>query len=142
MITSVNHTGFVVSDLEKSVAFYRDIIGLELVRNLERDGAQISHLLGYENTRLKGAMLRASDGHHLELLQYLNPQPSERPTEERASLGASHLAFNVEGLQEDFERLIANGAKQLNPPTQMEAGRSVCYLQDPDGNWIELIESQ
>lgn len=142
MITSVNHTGFVVSDLEKSVAFYRDVIGLELERNLEREGEPISHLLGYENTHIKGAMLRSPDGNHLELIQYINPEASDRPTEERASLGASHLAFNVERLEETFDQLIRNGAKQLNPPTQMEPGRMVCYLQDPDGNWIELIESK
>ena len=96
MITGLNHSGLVVEDLERSVRFYRDVIGLEVVRTFERDGGPISDVVGYENTHLKGAMLSLNDGHVIELIQYVRPEVAERPTQERAVLGGSHIAFNVD----------------------------------------------
>ena len=141
MITGMNHTGFVVEDLESSVNFYRDIVGLQVVVQRERDGAPISQVLAYENTHIKTAMLGIEQGSHiLELIEYLNPVSTERPTQERAVLGASHLAFNVTDIEGTFQRLLDSGATRLNAPAEVSPGRVVCYLQDPDGNWIELIE--
>ena len=140
MITGLNHSGLVVEDLERSLHFYRDVIGLEVVRTMERDGGPISDVVGYENTHLKGAMLSLNDGHVIELIQYVRPEVAERPTQERAVLGGSHIAFNVDDIQKTMDALISNGAKQLNPPVETAPGRKVCYMQDPDGNWIELLE--
>ena len=55
-------------------------------------------------------------------------------------MGASHLAFNVVNVEQTFEHLVSHGARMLNPPVEVMPGRTVCYLQDPDGNWIELLE--
>ena len=136
----MNHTGFVVSDLDASIQFYRDIMGLELERTLEREGPAISQVLGYEATHIRGALLSIQDGHSLELIQYVHPEGADRPTDERNALGATHLAFSVDDIDDTFRRLVASGAKKLNPPARVTPVRTVCYLQDPDGNWIELIE--
>ncbi len=142
MITGMNHTRFVVSDLERSVDFYTNTVGLKLVRRAERDGGPISRLLGYEDTRIKAAMLSfdGEDDHILELIEYVNPGSASRPTTERAVLGASHIAFNVTDIDATFDRLIAAGAIKLARPVEMSPDRVACYLQDPDGNWVELIE--
>ena len=97
MITGMNHTGFVVADLDRSVDFYNEVVGLQVVARRERDGGPISQVLDYEKTSIKVALLGidGEDGHILELLEYVNPVSTERPTNERAVLGASHLAFNV-----------------------------------------------
>ena len=143
MITGMNHTGFVVADLDRSVEFYNEVVGLQVVARRERDGAPISQVLDYEKTSIKVALLGidGEDGHILELIEYVNPVSTERPTNERAVLGASHLAFNVTDIEGTFQRLLANGAIRLNAPVEVTPGRVVCYLQDPDGNWIELIEA-
>ena len=140
MITGLNHSGIVVEDLERSVHFYRDVIGLEVVRTIDRDGGPISQVVGYENTHLKGALLSLNDGHVIELIQYIRPKVAERPTQERAVLGGSHIAFNVDDIQKTMDELTGNGAKQLNPPVETAPGRKACYMQDPDGNWIELLQ--
>ena len=140
MITSMNHTGFVVRDLDQSVEFYRAGVGLEVVATREREGGPISQVLGYADTHIKVALLRTGDGHVLELIQYVHPVGAERPTDERNTLGATHLAFDVEDIQQTFEQLNSRGGRMLNAPAEVAPGRTVCYLQDPDGNWIELIE--
>ena len=78
--------------------------------------------------------------HALELIKYHSPAPAERPTSERSVLGASHLAVQVDNIDDLFQAAVDNGATSLNPPTEVAPGRTACYMQDPDGNWIELIE--
>ena len=140
MITGMNHTGFVVKDLAKAVEFYCEAIGLTVLATREREGAPISQVVGYEDTHIKIALLGRGNGHLLELLQYIHPVGSERLTDERNTLGATHLAFNVDDIEGMYRHLIERGAKKLNPPVEVAPGRKVSYLQDPDGNWIELIE--
>ena len=140
MIRGALHTGFVVRDLEKTVAFYRDVVGLEVQSSYERTGATISQVVGYENAHLLITTLGTENGHILELIQYLSPPPEERPTEERSVLGAAHLAFLVDDIDATFQTLIGGGARPMNPPTEVAPGRKACYLQDPDHNWIELLE--
>lgn len=142
MVIGMNHTGFVVKDLDKSVDFYRKVVGLNVVATREREGWPISQVVGYENSRIKVALLGKGDGHLVELIQYIHPTGSERPSNERNTLGATHLAFDVEDIGQTYQHLISQGAQSLNPPVEVAPGRTVCYLQDPDGNWIELIEDR
>ena len=138
----VNYAIVSVSNMKQSVSFYRDVIGLSVVREMEREGNEISQVLGYDNTHLKIAMLGldGEQGHVLELIEYVNPNSSARPTAERSVLGASHLAFYVDDIQQTFQHIVANGGQKLNPPVMVAPGRSACYMQDPDGNWIELLQ--
>ena len=46
----------------------------------------------------------------------------------------------IEKYEKEFEKLISNGAQKLNEPVSLTPERKACYLQDPDGNWVELIE--
>lgn len=140
MITGMNHTGIVVRDLEKSVDFYRQGLGLKVVVRRERQGQPISQVVGYENSRIKVALLGNGAGHLVELIQYINPVGPERYSDDRNVMGSTHLAFDVEDIEETYQHLIRHGGQKLNPPVEMVPGRKVSYLQDPDGNWIELIE--
>ena len=141
MITGMNHTGFVVSDLDSSTAFYRDVVGLQVVTSRERQGGPISQMIGYDDVHLKACLLSAGGGHVLELIQYIHPPGADRPSDDRNTLGASHLAFDVDDIEATFRHLVDNGALKLNPPVELQPGRIACYLQDPDGNWVELIQS-
>ncbi len=140
MVKHLHHTGFVVTDRDKAVEFYRDVVGLELIAEYERIGPGIDAVIGYENTHLVIANLDLGGGHILELIQYLNPPPSERPTTERNIIGASHLALQVDDIQAVHEKLIKGGAKSMNPPAELAPGRVACYIQDPDGNWLEILQ--
>ena len=141
MITGMYHTGFVVKDLDKAVEFYRDVVGLTAIASRERVGKPISQVVGYENTHLKIAFLNTGNGHNLELIQYVHPIGSDRPSDERNTLGAAHLAFYVDDIEQTHRDLVSRGAGKLNPPVEVAPGRKACYLQDPDRNWIELVES-
>jgi len=140
MITDINQSGIVVPNLEIAIDFYTNIMKLKLVEIRERDGSGISQVLGYEKTQIKVADVSTPTGQIIELIEYINPRPQNTKSSERAELTASHIAFNVINIQEVYEFLIKNGGVSLNPPLEITAGKSVCYLQDPFGNWLELIE--
>jgi len=143
MLKSFFHTGFVVRDLETSVAFYRDVMGLELKARAERTGEFPEKLLGYQGAHLKVAFLNMGDGHWLELIQYIYP-PSAAGHMERKDLGASHLAFHVENIEGFYEEKRTRGLHFISSPAYLYDGgrivRKALYAQDPDGNWLEFVE--
>ena len=140
MIKAMHHTGFVVEELEKSVVFYRDVVGLEVVSMFTRVGHGIDQVVGYKGARLEICILKGPGDHILELIEYVNPPPVPRPTEERSVIGGTHLCMHVDDIDEAFKTLTSNGAIDMNPPMEIMEGRKACYLQDPDRNWIELLE--
>ena len=72
MIVNLNHIGFVVQNLDNAVSFYRDVIGLTLIRSVERKGSSISQILGYEDTHIKAALMDLGNHCMLELIEYLS----------------------------------------------------------------------
>ena len=145
MLKSFYHTGFIVRDLEKSVDFYTNVLGMSVARRMEREGEFINQVLGFPNAHIKGAFVDKGEGHQLELIQYISP-PSGPGGIERNDLGATHLAFYVEDLDRFYADTSQRGLRFLNPPAEMrdEGGnvqRKVAYSQDPDGNWLEFVEA-
>ena len=140
MITAMHHSGVVVLDLDRAVEFYRDAIGLKLRGTFEFADASTAQVVGYEDVKLKTVEMETPDGQMIELLQYLHPPAPRRPSDDRSLQGASHLAFRVKDIDKTFGALISKGGIKLNPPVEESAGVKVCYLQDPEGNWIELVE--
>ena len=145
MAITMNHTGFVVTDLDRSLEFYRDALGLDVERRTESSAPALSQIVGYDNARIRVALLTGTDGHLLELIQYLNPVGTKRLAEEqyqRNLSGATHLAFLVDDIEAVHARLMQAGGTKLNPPVDTRPGVKACYLQDPDGNWVELLQDE
>ena len=141
-----NHTGFVVSDIERSLGFYRDLLGLKEERNMILEGEIISKLVGYPEARLHIVYLGLGDMRHaVELIQYLEPPGNRVASTQRNDVGATHLGVIVDNLDAFYQRLSEEGVKFVNPPAvrpqaEYPWARKVCYLHDPDGNLLEFIE--
>lgn len=117
-IQAVHHVSLLVSDTERALSFYRDLLGLKVI---ERPA------LGFS-----GAWL-AIGGQQLHLLELPNPDTAnERPDH----VGRDrHLALAVEGLDELAQRLTKAGIAL----SKSKSGRKAIFCRDPDGNGIELI---
>jgi catechol 2,3-dioxygenase-like lactoylglutathione lyase family enzyme len=148
-VRSIFHTGFVVRDLDVSIRFYADGLGLRLRHRQTQDNDYTRSLVGYEDACLRIAQFQLPDGdpppsgHVLELVEYQTPQgaPADR---ERNTIGAGHLAFLVDDIEAMTARLTALGATPLSPPAQItegiNRGGSAVYLYDPDGVMLELLQ--
>jgi catechol 2,3-dioxygenase-like lactoylglutathione lyase family enzyme len=143
MITGVNHTSFTVSDVERSVYFYRGLLGMELISLAERDPAFAEKVTGVPGARLKVAYLQAP-GHRLELIQYFNP-PGEKLDTRTNNVGSAHLAFDVDDLHRVYADLKAKGVQFKSSPMEVPAGPNkgtwTVYLTDPDGITLEFLQA-
>jgi catechol 2,3-dioxygenase-like lactoylglutathione lyase family enzyme len=143
MITGFNHSGFVVQDLDRMVSFYRDVLGLKVLREHPSIEEILNRHVGIPGAQRMLVFVGADADHHaLELVHYLQP-PSPEGHVPHNALGAAHICFNVTGLQEYYERMVAQGLEFVTPPVVREspAGTTIiCYARDPEGNWLEFLE--
>ena len=140
MIKDVRHVGIVVSDMEKSLKFYRDLLGLKVKSLEDEEGEFLDNMLAHENVKNKVAKLYTKNGNALiELIDsrsYANKKDRDFFT-----IGASHFAFTVDDLEKTYDYLVKNGVKFTAPPQQTpDRFAKVTFCEDPDGTLIELVE--
>ena len=140
-----NHFGITVEDLERSLGFYRDLLGLEVVASWVRDEPYIEKLVGYPGVALDAAILKlpATDV-LLEIIEYRNVErtPVDPAT---ANPGVAHLCLFVPDLEPFYEKLTAAGIRSVSAPVEPtigpnKGGRAV-YMIDPDGIRVELVQT-
>ena len=141
MIKAVRHTGVVVRDLEKSIAFYRTLGFVEDSRATE-EGVFIDTVVGLQNTKLEWIKLKAADGYLLELLQYhSHPERKEIEKQKSNQLGCSHLAFTVDNIELVCTHVEKNGGSLVNQPVLTKDKKvKVAYCHDVEGNLMEIVE--
>lgn len=139
------HFSFTVKDLERSLGFYRDKLGMELVATMERTGEDISRIVAFEDAQLKIAFLELpqSSGLRLELIQYLSP--AGHPIDNRTcNPGIAHICFNVEDIHSTHQLLRDRGVRFRSEPvaikTGVNTGGYAVYFLDPDDNTLELVQ--
>ena len=140
MITSHNHSSFTVSNLERSVAFYRDVIGFEVEGIFEVQGQAIQQITGFPDAHLKVAHLLLG-GFRLELIQYLSPK-GKAIDPATCNVGSAHIAFYADDVDATYRELQAKGVRFRSTPVAGAPGRPrVAYFLDPDGITLELSET-
>ena len=142
IMSSIHHTSFTVKDMEKSVAFYRDILGMKVVWDSVQAGVQFmgevaDNLTGCPGTELHIVFLSINE-RLIELVQYT---PAGKPlVDNKASdTGSAHVCFKTENIQELHKKLSANGVRLHCTPQNM-GGVWVMYFRDPDGIILEAMQ--
>jgi catechol 2,3-dioxygenase-like lactoylglutathione lyase family enzyme len=144
VIRGVHHVGITVRDLERSLTFYRDVLGFEVL--VHRQGVEAPHvrtLVGYPDAVLDVARLATPGGGQLELTQFVVPQGAVAEVAP-ADIGAMHLALEVDDLTAVHQRLRDRGARFTSDPVIAPdgpaAGTRFVYCTDPDGAQLELVQ--
>ncbi len=135
------HLGLCVSDLERSLAFYGEVLGFREVGRFRDEHGYSSRLLELENVRLTAVYLER-DGWRIELLHY--GQPAAVGAAERRpmnQLGLTHLSFVVENL-DDAAAAVRRAGGSVVEETRMEMRSRAIFATDPDGVRLELIERE
>ena len=141
---SLHHTGLTISNLERSLRFWRDAMGMTVVVDQEKKGGYLEEIVGEPGAHVRMVHL-AFDGQgpRIELFEYITPtagQHISRP----ADVGFAHVCVACDDLDSRLERLIGAGGTPFSPPVEIDTGanrggRGV-YLRDPDGHVVELFE--
>lgn len=147
-IAGILHTGLTVSDLERSIAFYRDLLGLEVVSQWDSAQPYLRSIVGFPDAELRIALLRlpgaaAPFGHHIELLEYRSPR-GVRGDARTCNPGNVHVAFVVEDLDAAYAELCAKGVRFKSAPVDIDHGRNkggrAVYFLDPDDITLEFVQ--
>lgn len=145
-IGAANHVGLTVADIERSIRFYRDTLGMELIRRRPRvDDDYVQRQTGYPGVVLNVASFKPSPNSSvtLEVVQYMTHagEPAD-PATNRA--GSGHLCLLVDDLKACYEELRAKGVRFKSEPVRITAGPNeggyVVYFLDPDGYPLELFQ--
>lgn len=138
---AIRHTGIVVSGIDKSLEFYVGLLGLKVKVDALEQGSYIDNMLALKGVQVRTVKLKADDGSLVELLWYKSHPRIPKSQKEICEIGASHVAFTVENLDDEYKRLSEKGVVFNCQPQLSPDGRAkVTFCKDPDGTFIELVE--
>jgi len=123
-MTALIHTCYRIGDIDRSVAFY-NALGLEEIGRMPIRDEAINVFMGFPG-----------DGARLELTHNFGVDSYEMGT------GYNHIAIAAPDLDATLEKLAAQGIEPEKPPYSVrEGGSRLCFVRDPDGYRVELIET-
>ncbi len=144
MIVSLHHASFTVENLERSAAFYTDIMGFTLEGIQERDPDYSEGVTGISGAWIKVAYFTLPNA-SFELVEYLGAKGRKIDTSTN-NVGSAHVCLIVD----DFDAFVAGLAERgvvfagkiRTIPAGSNKGKKIVYVEDPDGNTLELVSSK
>jgi catechol 2,3-dioxygenase-like lactoylglutathione lyase family enzyme len=141
----LHHVGITVQDLDASIRFYHDVLGLGFSNEPSPwfDGPELGPAVGVPGAALRQVSLTLGDT-TLELLEYKSPPSDTRKPLLSNNIGASHVAFLVDDIRAKKAELEAKGISFYSDVNTVDegvlAGWRWVYFEDPDGYPLELVE--
>ena len=147
MINSVNildHVSVTVSDMERSLAFYCDLLGLKEVERHRLEGETISKMAGKPDVIMEVVRLEAPEtpGVMLDLQQYVTPK-GRMSDAQLGDIAHSHFCFGVPDVWTAYQDLKAKGIEFVSEPVSFDLEWGIVYVvffKDPDGFILELMQ--
>ena len=147
MINSVNildHVSVTVSDMDRSLGFYCDLLGLKEVERHRLEGETISKMAGKPDVIMEVVRLEAPEtpGVMLDLQQYVTPK-SKVSDAQLGDVAHSHFCFGVPDVWAAYRDLKAKGVEFVSEPVSFDLEWGIVYVvffKDPDGFVLELMQ--
>ena len=150
MIKAVDHINIVVSDIERSVKFYTEVLGFEKINVVHLEGDWIDDIVGLKGVNADVAFIVAPEGDpKIELLCYKSPIGESLPANSHANtVGLRHIALRVDDIQAAYQKLKDAGVKlesepimvPLTTPAENPIRKTLFYFYDPDGVLLEIAQ--
>jgi catechol 2,3-dioxygenase-like lactoylglutathione lyase family enzyme len=147
LFLGIDHTAIVVADTDKSLEFYRDLLGMKVAGGSENYGDEQAHLNNVRDVRLKITTLRAADGPGVELLQYVEPGAGRPyPSDSKANdLWHWQTSAEVNNVDEIYNHITQKDHRTVSEAvTGKQAstlpGSRAVIVRDPDGHAVQLIQ--
>jgi len=140
-----DHVAVTVSDMDRSLAFYCGLLGLERASDHDLEGETISKMAGKECVRMKVVRLCCPQtrGVHIDLQQYLEPE-GKLSDSRLGDVANSHFCVEVNDIQQAWTELKAKGVEFVSDPVEFDLqheGKIGCvFFLDPDGYVLEMTE--
>lgn len=145
-VIRLDHLAVTVSDMDRSLRFYCDLLGLERSAEHELEGPTISRMAGKERVRLKVVRLTCPQTPEIQidLQQYIEPR-SRVADCQLGDIHNTHFCVEVDDLGQTYREWKAKGVEFVSEPVDFDLGPeegklSVVFFLDPDGNVLELVQ--
>ena len=140
IVKGYRHTGIIVKNMEESLYFYKDILGLKVIQDYSDGSNYINKITGITNADVHMIKLIAEDGTVIEILDYKN-HPTDLIEQQIYNAGACHIAFQVKDASQTYNILKDKGIKTISKPILSSEGiAKVFFCLDPNKVRIELVE--
>jgi catechol 2,3-dioxygenase-like lactoylglutathione lyase family enzyme len=145
-LRAVHHVGLVVRDLDRSIYFYHDLLGLPFANEPTPwfEGPDLAKGVGVPGARLRQVSLHVGGHSTMELIEYANRPATSTAPIPNSHLGAAHVCFKVADIRATKAELEAKGVDFYSDVNVVDegplAGWRWCYFSDPDGLALELVE--
>jgi lactoylglutathione lyase len=142
MIARMEHAALSVANLDRSIAFYSELLGMNLLRVIESGPEMpLGKIAGMEGATARIAHLE-SHGMMLELFEYTSPRGEPvSPDRLQADHGFIHIGFTSTDARADYKALTDKGVEFLSDPVEYRPGVWVVYFRGPDGEVCELRQT-
>jgi len=136
MFHRIEHTALSVADMDRSLAFYRDLIGMEEVFDVDFSDERLGFLNGLTGCKARVVHLKLGPS-VLELFEYREPR-GRNLGQRQCDLGYMHIGFRVTDIHEQYRSLKEHGVKFFSEPLELRPGTFIVYFQGPDGEVCEM----
>ena len=150
MISAIDHINIVVSDMERSVKFYTEVLGLEKIGSVHLEGDWIDEVAGLKGVNAESVNVVAPEGEvKIELFCFKTPRGESIPANQLSNtVGIRHFAFRVDDIHASHKKLKEAGVNPLSEPVTIPDSvipnspvrKTMFYFHDPDGVMIEIAE--
>ena len=139
---SVRHVGIVVNDLDKALHFYRDLLGMHVVRTMDESGPYLENLLALKGARATTVKLSSDSGSaQVELVAFQSEKTDLFTSPVMNRVGQMHVAFTIADVDATYRRLTESGVRfNAAPQISPDGYAKVTYCYDPDGTPVELVQ--
>ena len=142
-ISATNHTSFTVSNLDRSLSFFCDVLGFRLLIRSSRDPEFIARVVAIPGADIEVAYVQAP-GHRIELIEYIGPAGRRQLESRPCDTGFAHVAFDVDDIDAAIAASEKVGVYALGPVQDLDRGPNkggrVVYTRDADGITVEFIQ--
>jgi glyoxylase I family protein len=142
IVSGIHHISLSTRNMEGQLAFYRDLLGLRVVSDVEVSNSQsFDRVVGLKGAKARGVMLQAGNT-HIEFWEYHSPTGRDRDTLRLAcDVGITHICFDVSDSNDAYRRLTEAGIGYQSAPQDL-GSVTTAYARDPDGNLVELRQGK
>jgi catechol 2,3-dioxygenase-like lactoylglutathione lyase family enzyme len=145
-VSGVDSVGMTVASLERSIAFFTDVLGFQTIAETELSGRPYELLHGVFGARMRVARLRLGS-ENIELTEYLAPRGRPYPADTRGNdRWFQHIAIIVSDMARAYDHLRERGVAHASTGPQRlpdwnpnAGGISAYYFRDPDGHFLEVL---
>tara|TARA_R110002110_G_scaffold355703_1_gene565337 strand:+ start:407 stop:838 length:432 start_codon:yes stop_codon:yes gene_type:complete len=140
-MTTLRHVGITVTNIEKSLKFYKDLLGFEVVSDEWEHGDYIDNFSSLKGIMTRIVKMRDSNGGMVELLCYKSHPREADLNYKIIEIGCSHVAFTVDDVDGIYEKLKEEDIHfECLPQLGPGAFAKVAFCRDPSGVLVELVE--